>query len=59
MKAMISTPLNKAITKLFPGRIPVLVPVSTNEHLRPVEMRRYIRNLRATRQYRITDDFIY
>jgi hypothetical protein len=50
MKAMPSMLLSRAITKLFP-RNPVLVPVSTSAYLHPVEIKRFIRNLRATRQY--------
>ncbi len=59
MKAMLSTTLNREITKLLSRQAPVLIPISTSEYVRPVEIRRYIRNLRATRQYRITNDFIY
>jgi hypothetical protein len=58
MKALLTRQANRAIAKLFPGQAPVLVSVSTS-YLRPVEMRRYIRNLRANRQYHWTDNFIY
>jgi hypothetical protein len=57
MKALASIPLSRTLMKILNRPAPVLVPVETYTYMRPVEIRRYVRNLRESRHYRFTDDF--
>ena len=42
-----------------PKAEPVLVSTASEVHLRPVEIRRYLRFLRENRQFNFTRDFVY
>jgi hypothetical protein len=57
MKTLASMPLSRTLMRFFGKPAPVLVPVATDTYLRPVEIRRYLRNLRESRQYRPARDF--
>jgi hypothetical protein len=57
MKALASMPLSRTLMKILGRQAPVPVPVATATYLRPVEMRRYLRHLRESRRYRLSDNF--
>ncbi len=59
MKALLSRPSNGNIMKILHRQVPVVVPVAGTAYMRPVEIKRYIRNLRETRHYHFTRDFLY
>jgi hypothetical protein len=59
MKALAEKPMNGNLLKLIRGRVPALVPVAESTYMRPIEIRRYVRNLRETRRYHFTRDFLY
>jgi hypothetical protein len=57
MKALASMPLSRTLMKILGREAPVPVPVATDTYLRPVEMRRYLRRLRESRHYHLSNDF--
>ena len=57
MKALASMPLSRALMKILNRPAPVFIPVETDTYLRPVEIRRYLRNLRESRHYNYGDRF--
>ena len=62
MKAYRSIPCYSAISNLIEnlrGKNFEVVPVKIDKPMRPVEIRRFIRNLRQTREYTYTNDIIY
>ena len=62
MKALMTVPASNLLTRILYSHLkpaPVPVPPDAAASLRPVEMRRYLRNLRETREYHFTRDFLY
>jgi hypothetical protein len=62
MKAFASLPLQSPF-RINPVSMrlaePVFVSTTSSMHLRPMEIRRYLRHLRESRQYNFTRDFVY
>ncbi len=62
MKAFTLMPLKAALGRNL-GSVnkaePVFVSATSSMHMRPVEIRRYLRHLRENRQYNFTRDFVY
>ena len=59
MKSSRLMSLNLSLLKVFPERVPVLVPAAEAAWMRPVEIRRYLRCIREIRQYRSSGDLFY
>ena len=61
MKALSSLPFQSSFDKVLKSMYeePVLVPVESEAYLRPIDTRRFIRNLRKQRKYNYSRDFIY
>ena len=57
MKTLAATQLSRTLMRFFGRPAPVPIPVQTDAYLRPVEIRRYIRQLRESRQYHPSNDF--